>query len=154
MSERWVGVTVSSDKIVFVDAEVEADRPLVIQADESWKLQKGDRARAYTVMHQRVVDYLKDNKIAKVVVKASATSRSTTLAHLASAEVRGVVIAAAASVCEVELSAKSVISRTFGSRKVDEYVKDDGFWEENVSGADLRGGSREAAMLLLAARGE
>jgi len=74
MSERWVGVTASSDKVILVDAEVEADHPLIIQSDESWKLQKGNRARAYAVMHQRVVDYLKDNKIAKVVVKARASS--------------------------------------------------------------------------------
>ena len=59
---------------------------------------------------------------------------------------------AAATACKkTECLAKAGISRTFGSRKVDEYVRDDGFWKSNVTGT-LRAGSREATMVLLAAR--
>ena len=63
------------------------------------------------------------------------------------------MIAAAASVCPVRTIVKATISRTFGTRNVDEYVKDDEFWNENVQGVKLRGGSREAALILIADRG-
>jgi hypothetical protein len=71
---------------------------------------------------------------------------------LISAEVRGVIIAAAASVCEVKVVSKAVISRTYGERKVDEYLDDDAFWNEHTQGGKLRKMSREAAMLVVAAR--
>lgn len=153
MAERWVGVSVSGDKVILVDASIDADGPIVIVSDQSAKLQSGDRARAYAVIHNQVVDYLRENKIQKVVVKASALSTgSTKMAHLEAAELRGIVIAAAASCCDVSLLAKGHISRTFGNRKVDEYVKDEKFWAAEIEGAPLRSGSREAAMVLLAAR--
>ena len=75
------------------------------------------------------------------------------LAHLESAEVRGVVIAASRSVCPVSCVKTATISRTFGKRKVDEIVRDEAFWKENVAGVPLRAGSREAALLLIADRG-
>ena len=71
---------------------------------------------------------------------------------MTSAEVRGVIIAAAASVCEVKVLSKSLISRTYGERKVDEYLEDDAFWREQTQGGTLRKMSREAAMLVIAAR--
>jgi hypothetical protein len=87
-------------------------------------------------------------------VKASAlpTSGAPKLSLLTSAEVRGVVIAATASVCDVRVVSKAVISRTYGERKVDEYLQDDGFWDGQTQGGRLRKTSREAAMLLIAAR--
>jgi hypothetical protein len=53
----------------------------------------------------------------------------------------------------VRTVAKAAISRTFGDRNVDEYVKDDEFWDNNVEGVNLRNGSREAALILIADRG-
>jgi hypothetical protein len=53
----------------------------------------------------------------------------------------------------VQCLAKNLVSRKFGERKVDEYIKDVVFWDTNMTG-DLRAGSREAAMMLLAARGK
>jgi hypothetical protein len=153
MAERWVGVSVSGDRVILVDACVDKAGPIVVLSDQSWKLQNGDRARAYAIMYQQATDYLRDNKVQKVVIKASALSLgSTKLAHLEAAELRGVVMAAAASCCEIQALAKAHISRTFGSRKVDEYVKDDKFWATEMAGESLRVGSREAAIVLLAAR--
>ncbi len=154
MSERWVGVVVSGTKVTVVDAEVPSDdSALVLQADSTWTLQQGDRAKAYNVLHQRVLDYLRDNDISRVVIKATAAgSRPVGKSHLDSAELRGVVMAAAAAVTKTEIKAKAVISRTFGDRKSDEYFADDDFWAEEIIGVDLRSGSREAAMLLLSAR--
>ena len=125
----------------------------MLQADQSWKLQEGDRALAYNIMYQRISDYLNENGIERVIVKASAvTTGSMRKAHLHAAELRGVVIAASAAVTKVNMLAKAHVSRTFGERKVDEYVADDAFWSASVAGKSLRKGSREAAMMILAAR--
>jgi hypothetical protein len=153
MPERWLGIVVSGDTVTVVDAEVPKTGPLELQSDQSWSLQGGDRASAYDVMYRRVRDYILEHGIARTIIKASALSqRSVRLGHLASAELRGVVMCAAAA-SAVQCLAKNFISRRFGSRKVDEYVKDTVFWDANVVG-NLRAGSREAAMMLLAARGK
>lgn len=155
MAERCVGFVVVGDVVTVVDAEVpeEADDPVTILADDTWKLQKGGRAEAYDVMYRRCTNYLKENGVARVVVKASAlTMGSTKLSHMTSAELRGVVIAAAGSVASVRTMAKALISRTYGNRKMDEYLQDDDFWDEQTTGGSLRKNSREAAMIVIAAR--
>jgi hypothetical protein len=149
-------VVIVGEVVTVVDAEIPDDtaESLTIVADSTWKLQEGEKAPAYAVLHQRCADYLRENGVGSVVVKASAlpTSGAPKLGLLTSAEVRGVVIAAAASVCEVRVVSKAVISRTYGERKVDEYVQDDDFWDEQTQGGRLRKTSREAAMLVIAAR--
>jgi hypothetical protein len=155
MTLRWLGLSASKESIVVVDAEIpDDDGPIVIRSDDTWKVQKGDRAAAYNVLHQQCADYISENGIDAVVVKASAVAGkgSATLGFLLSAEVRGVVIAAAASQCPVKALSKAVISKTYGDRKVDEYVADDVFWADNTAGGALRKLSRETAMLLIAAR--
>lgn len=156
MSKRCVGFVVSGDSVTVVDASlpVEVDEPVTIIADDTWKLQKGERAEAYRVLHQRCADYVSENHIEKVVIKASAMPQSGgKLTLLQSAEVRGVIGAASASVCDdVQFLAKGVISRTYGERKVDEYLNDDAFWDKVTEGGKLRKTSREAAMLLVATR--
>ena len=153
MTERRVGFTVSGDKVIAVDAEVPDEGPIVLTADHSWSLQMGPREDAYDTMYQQVANYLREHVVGRVVLKASAVNLgSTKLAHLESAELRGVVIAAARSVCPVRVVAKAAISRRFGERNVDQYLKDDEFWAENVAGVRLRAGSREAALLLIAER--
>ncbi len=156
MAERWVGFVASGASVVVVDAQIpnDEDEGITIQSDQTWRLQKGDRVAAYHVLYQQCVNYLEENGIDVAVVKASATlgGGGMKLAHLEGAEVRGVIAAAAASVCTARMVSKAVISRTYGARKVDEYLKDDDFWDEHVEGGNLRAGSREAAMLLIAAR--
>lgn len=156
MTKRWLGLTASKDSVLVVDAEIPDDEndPIIVNSDDTWRVQKGDRAAAYSVLHQQCTDYIKENGIDAVVVKASAVAGkgSATLGFLLSAEVRGVVIAAAASQCPVKALSKAAISRTYGDRKVDEYVADDAFWADQTNGGTLRKMSREAAMLIIAAR--
>lgn len=155
MAKRWLGLCASKDAVVAVDVEVPNNGgPIVIKSDTTWRVQTGDRANAYNVLHQQCADYIKENRIDAVVVKASAVAGkgSATLGILLGAEVRGVVISAAASQCPVKALSKGVISRTYGDRKVDEYVADDAFWAGQTTGGALRKLSREAAMLLIAAR--
>lgn len=154
MSERRVGFKVSGDRVVAVDAQVPTDGPIVLLADHTWGLQKGARGDAYHVIYQQVANYLREHDVKRVVLKASAVNvrGAMKLAHLESAEVRGVIIAASRSICPVRSVTKATISRRFGNRTVDEYVKDDDFWAENTEGVDLRAGSREAALLLIADR--
>ena len=141
---------------MIVDAEIPDDHssPIVIVSDDTWRVQSGDRAAAYTVLHQQCADYVRENGIDIVIVKASAVSGQgpAKLGSLLSAEVRGVVIAAAASHCCVKALSKAHISRTYGARKVDEYIGDDIFWENHTAGGALRKLSREAAILIIAAR--
>ena len=75
MSGRWLGIVVSGDRITVVDVEVPDHGPLILQSDQSWPLQAGDRSRAYHVMHQRVADYVREHGIARTVIKASAVSQ-------------------------------------------------------------------------------
>lgn len=155
MSERWVGFVIVGEAVTVVDAAIpeDEDDPITVLADDTWRLQKGERAPAYAVLHQQCADYLRENGIGKAVVKASALpTGAARLGLLTSAEVRGVIVAAAASVCEVHVISKALISRTYGERKVDEYLQDDDFWEEHTDGGKLRKTSREAAMLLVATR--
>jgi hypothetical protein len=155
MAKRCVGLVIVGEAVTVVDAEIPDDlgEPLTIVADDTWRLQAGERAPAYAVLHQRCADYLRENGVGSVVVKASALpTGAPRLGLLTSAEVRGVIIAAAASVSEVRVVSKAAISRTYGERKVDEYLQDDDFWGEQAQGGRLRKTSREAAMLLIAAR--
>lgn len=156
MPTRQAGIIASGNSITVVDVKIpdDPDDPIELVSDDTWRLQSGDKAKAYAVLHQRCADYLRENGVDKVVVKASALSTGgVKLSHLESAEVRGVVLAAAASVCSVKVLAKAAISRNFGERKVDDYLKDEAFWANAVAGSKLRKTSREAAMLLVAARG-
>ena len=75
-----------------VDTEIpdDEDDGITVQADQTWRLQKGDRAAGYHVLYQRCVNYLEENGIDRAVVKASATlgRGGMKLAHLEGAEVR------------------------------------------------------------------
>jgi hypothetical protein len=155
MTKRWLGLGASKEGVTYVDIEIPDDwGPIVVLADDTWKVQKGDRGEAYSSLHQQCADYIRENHIDRVVVKASAVMAKGTakLGMLHGAEVRGVVIAAAASICPVSQLTKGVISRTYGDRNVDDYVADDSFWADHCTGGSLRKGSREVTMLLIAAR--
>lgn len=154
MKERWASFVVSGDTITVVEAAIPDDSasPIEILSDASWKVQRGDRAQAYDVLYGRCVNFLRDANIDRAVIKASATSRGGGLAMLHSAEVRGVIIAATATAADVTIVQKSVVSRTYGKGKVDDYLANDQFWMEHTKGGNLRKTSREAAMYLVATR--
>jgi hypothetical protein len=154
MPERWLAmVAVGADEVRVVDAIVPNAGRMQIEGDHTWSLQAGQRPAAYRVMHQQVANYVAEHGINRVIVKSSALSlNGTKLAHLRAAELRGVIICAAASVAPTKMESKARLSRTFGSRKVDDYVSDEDFWPGQVDGRALRKGSREAALLLLAER--
>jgi hypothetical protein len=99
------------------------------------------------------VNFLRDGNIERAVIKGSATTRSAaTLALLHSAEVRGVIIAGAATAAEVSIVQKGLVSRTYGDRNVDDYLSDDAFWKRETIGIALRKTSREAVMYVIATR--
>ncbi len=147
-----VSAVVTSEKIVLTEGSHEEDGTVTIIKDETFNLEGGDRQLAYVVMHKRIADRLA-NGVDQVVLKASAGGQyaaKTVVLH--SAELRGVFLSAVPAGVSVLQLQKNALSRNFGSRKVDDYVKDDGFFAENFGGEALRKGSREAAFLLLAAR--
>lgn len=155
MSKYSAGVVVMGESVTVVHAKIPSDPsdPIIIISDNTIKLQTGERGEALAVMYARCVDLFTQTKTESAVIKASALSMSgMKLAALASAEVRGVVIAAAASKTAVTILAKSMISKTYGERKVDEYLADDSFWEDKAEGIKLKKSSREAALLIIASR--
>lgn len=155
MTKRWVVFAASGTDVVIVDVSLPGSGPLTVNLDETWKLQGNDPA-GYHVMYQRVSAYVRDNQIDKVVIKGSAVvpRQPAKLSLLTSAELRGVVAAAAASVLDqkVVFRTKANASRTGGERTVDEYVQDDSWWTSRLTGA-IRKGSREAAYLLMVEAG-
>ncbi len=151
--KRWLGISVSGDKVTLVEATFEQGESLIIVGDRTLKLQSGDRSVAYKTLHGQVADYVEHVNLDRVVIKASALSRAgMKKAHLEAAELRGVVMAAAATNADVTAIGTAQISKNYGARKFDDYLQDDSFWTTKVSGVDLRKGSRDAAMLLLALR--
>lgn len=152
MPERWVGFVVSGDKVIAVDAEVPDNGPIVLQAGQTFHIQDGDKSAALNHLFHQLTDYLRENNISRVVVKASAVAKGGGLSHLHSAELRGVVMAAASESCQVSVVQKAQVSKRFGERKADEYISDGDFWNDNVEGVNLRIGSREAALRLLSER--
>jgi hypothetical protein len=155
MSKYCAGVVVVGESVTVVHAEVPFDPndPIIVISDNTIKLQTGGRGEALAVMYSRCVDLFTQTKTGTAIIKASALSLSgVKLAALASAEVRGVVIAAAASRTTVTMLAKAKISKTYGERKVDEYLADDSFWADKAAGIKLKKSSREAAMLIIASR--
>lgn len=153
MSENWVGISVASDQIIFVNLGFSSADAIYVNEDTTWKLQQGERPKAYAVMYERICNYLSENEVNHVVIKASALSRGgTRMSHLQSAELRGVVTAAVARTnIPVQVVSKAFVSRNFGERKTDEYVHDEVFWGQQL-GDELRKGSREIALLVLSAK--
>ena len=155
MTQLLAGIVVVGDTTTVVYAEVPDDieEPITIIADDNWKLQTGARGPALVVQHQRVINFFQEHTVNLAIVKGSASAQGrASLALLESAEARGVVIAAASSVTKVEILTKARISKSYGDRKVDAYLKDDTFWDGHVTGQKLRKASREAAMLIIASR--
>lgn len=116
MPKRWLGLSTSKEAVTVVGAEIpdDDDEPIVIIMDDSWRVQKGNRAAAYSVLHQQCADYIRENEIDAVFVKASAVMGrgSPKLGLLTGAEVRGVVMAGAGGLCPASELSKAVISKT------------------------------------------
>lgn len=148
-----ISAAVTSEKIILVEGSYNEDDTVTVIKDETFDLEGGDRQLAYVVMYRRIADRLSQG-IEQVVLKASAGGQfAAKTGVLHSAELRGVFLSAVPSGVNVKQVQKNAMSRTYGSRKIDEYVKDDKFVGAHFGGVKLRKGSREAAVLLLAARG-
>lgn len=153
---RWAGITVGSKDVVVVTMNVPGDggAPQVMD-DQTIVLQSGSRPDAYVTLHGRVQDLIREGGISKVVVKESTPSKGTTTAHLEACEVRGVVYAAAAVVADVLTLSKLRVTKTFGERSADEYMKDDKWWATTVVGSTRKSPrSREAALMILSSIGK
>ena len=76
MPKRMVGFTASGDSVTVVDTEVPDDNtaPISVLSDTTWKLQEGDRGQALDVLYRRCSDYLRENGVERVIIKASALS--------------------------------------------------------------------------------
>ena len=146
MSKKFAGLAVASSEIDVVIL-TRKDGYFELVSQSVIKKHTGGNPQAYNVVYQQLKGLLVDTGVEQVFVKASAVSMGgTSLAHLEACELRGVALAAAASVCTTECVTKANISRNFGERKADEYLKDNSFWESQGLGA-LKKGAREAALI-------
>lgn len=149
MSTQIAGILVGADEVHVTLLTKEDDATLTVNDQTTLRLQTGARPQAYNILQRQFDDYVRQNNVECVCVKSSAVNRSgTKLAHLEAAELRGVIQSAAAGVCQVKLMNKAATSRTFGSRKVDEYLKDDEFWREQGLD-DVKKGMRESAFIAI-----
>ena len=137
---------------VLADVDCDQLRPLIVLSDERWDIDRKGGPKARADLYQKCLDYLSKYDVSEVVVKATSSGPTKSGAlQLETAEFRGIIIAAAATVCNVSLLRKSSVSVTYGDRKVDEYVKDNDFWATiTQGGVDLDKFGREAAMFMLA----
>ena len=151
MSKKILGVTATGKGLSIVFLEKINESKIKLIDEFTLNLQSGDRAVAYGNLAQRFSDYLAGKDIETICVKGSAPSGSgATQALLEGAEVRGIVLATASTTCpHVIQSTTSSLSKSFGSRKVDEYCKDSSFWE-TLDLLNLKKGMREAAFFAIA----
>lgn len=150
--EQWLGIVVSGTSVACVHLDCGHD-PAKLINQFTWQLQDGDRVDSYHNICERLSNYVRNNDISNVAIKASAAGQAgTSLAHLHSAELRGVICVSArmGGAC-VRPVQKALISRTFGSRKADEHIADDIYWDGVITG-DVAKTRREAALLVLSQR--
>jgi hypothetical protein len=146
MPTKLAGIKVSADSVSLVTMTKDDHGDFTLLDQSTLKLQTGARPDAYHVLQGQLTDYLRQRKIECVCIKGSAVSMGgTKLAHLEAAELRGVVgTASVASGASVKIVSKAKVSRNFGSRKFDEYLHDDQYWDD-ADLADVKKGMREAA---------
>lgn len=148
---HWVGFEAKSSEVIVVHFKIGAGQPATVELDDTWPIQKGDRPQAYSVMHQRVADYLREHRIDGVVIMGSGVSGfKANKGLLQGAEVRGVVASASASTLQrVVVQSRASASKSSSRGKVDRYVSDETYWSKNIANGKLRVGSRSIAYLLL-----
>jgi len=147
-----LGITATGKSVSSVLLEKIDDQNYVLLDSTSFDLQAGERAQAYQNLAQRFSDYVAGKKIDLICVKSSASSGKggATDALLEGAEVRGVILAAAAATGASVLQAKkATISKSFGERKVEEYCGDSSFWSK-LGLSSLKKGMRETALFAIA----
>jgi hypothetical protein len=153
MSDNLIGVVVHADYVDVVLLQQNGTDSFVLQDETTLKLQTGPRPQAYHVLQKQFLDYVRQYHAKCVCIKQSALSRSpATMALLLAAELRGIVeCGAAAANAEIRLFNKASVSRTSGKaggRKVDEYLKDQDYWD-GIGLSNLQKGMREAAFVVV-----
>ena len=75
MAEQYLGVVASGAQLNGVHLVIDNDSA-VLNNQFTWKLQSGDQALAYAAIYDRVKDYVQNNSVQKVVIKASAVGKN------------------------------------------------------------------------------
>lgn len=153
MAEKWAGIKTEGSEIICVVLEIDKSQRKVIQ-DFSIFLQNGPRSDAYAQAYARILDFLTQNQIKKVVFIPSTLSMGKIdESHLRGAELRGAIqvalVHAGASINCVKIASIKKKKGILGPLQTTKYMDDDNAWSEVVSGK-LRKGSRDAAIVAIA----
>lgn len=151
MPAEYAGIHVSGSVVRYVLANHDAaGKRLLVIGFGDWDVpETANVCRDYAKFLSHVETSIKGLAPRHVVLKDSAVSQSVSAALLRSAEIRGVV-KAAIGLASIPCTciAGGTISRTYGERKVSEYLKDDTFWAGKLDKA-LPKKYREPAMLII-----
>lgn len=147
---RWCGMIPKSEALIAVDLELDEEGATVLR-EHTYRLQKGNRADALSVLHSELSVHLQESNVYGVVIKASSASRQAVkLNRFHAAEVRGVALAASAEKCRfVAEENVGILNRKLRDRDVSSYLNDEDWWNDRGL-SNLKKGSREAAFIVIA----
>lgn len=147
------GIVTGGDHIDLVIGNFEADRTVTVTTARTLTLGSGTRAAQLCSIAEQLRTVLREANVENCYVRGSAYSMGMKLAHLESAEVRGIAVIVAGSVSNVTLLAPAVVGRTFGDRKPQEYLSDNSFWKQQGC-ESLAKKYRQACLQILAGNPE
>lgn len=150
----WLSVIPCKDACVVVHARPSDDRSILLQVvhEHTWSVDLRNKCASYPALKRIFNEYVVQHGIDAIVLKKGHLgSEGRGHASMISAgELRGVIYIACEQ-CDIFEINRCVVSRTYGDRKVGEYINDSHFWNERVNGISKSRLHREAAILLLAA---
>jgi hypothetical protein len=147
----YSGIAVGADyaDVVVVGAERGNDTIKELIVARKLQLERGPRPQAFRSLGEQLCNILREAGVLEVFIKKSSAGRHVTLSHLEAAEVRGMVFFAASGVAQVTAVNPTVLSKTFGTKKTQEYLKDDRFWADRAL-EELEKQYRDPCLLVIA----
>ena len=122
LETNWLGIIPYKDICVAVHAGQSSKSPdaLEIKADMDWPVDVDNRASSYDRIYWKMREYISRNEITDVVLKAGAFGPDGRASGnlIPASELRGVLMAAAITICPVRLMNKASITRKYGSKNI------------------------------------
>jgi Holliday junction resolvasome RuvABC endonuclease subunit len=135
-------------EITYVLIKNDDSEKLELMGQGSLKLVKStSRTTDIAELYKQLKKLITSHQVNFVLIKASVSSQSMTLAHLHTAEIRG-ICSVAATIAKVQVKLVTPAATFAQSGKVKDTLKNDDLFERNISG-DLPKTKRDLALLVL-----